>query len=178
MKIATHFFPVTKTARYVTFGILSPKTKFFWFAIHGTKMLCEQMLYKFKNFDPSTHFIVAPEALSRFYLEGYSGDVVATWMTSRDRLLEIEDYSNYLSQLYNEYLDQLPNDCKKIIFAFSQGGTTAFRWLHQKNIDVDFLIPYSCWIPEDIDLKLSKTKLDNVKMIYTYGIQDQFFDKN
>ena len=174
MDITTHYLPVTKQARYSTYGVLSPKTKYFWFALHGTKMFCEQMLYKFKDFNPNEHFVIAPEGLSRFYLKGFGGDVVATWMTKRDRLEEIEDFSNYLSQLYEKYTVQLPSSCTKTIIGFSQGGTTAMRWLHRNDVDLDFLINYSAWIPEDINLSESKTKFNDFIKIYTYGTKDEF----
>lgn len=174
LKIQKHFLTVQKTARYASYGTLSDKTKYFWFALHGSKMLCDQMIFKFRDFDPETHFVIAPEALSRYYMKGFGGDVVSSWMTKRDRLNEIKDFSHYLTSLYNKYADQLDPSVKKSILAFSQGGTTAYRWLHDKKISTDVLIAYSCWIPEDINLKTSATILNNLKTIYTYGIQDEY----
>lgn len=176
MDIQTNSIEVSKTARYSTYGILSERTQYFWFVLHGSSMLCEQMLYKFKDFDPLTHFVVAPEALSRYYLNGFGGDVVAGWMTSRDRLDEINDFSKYLTTLYQLFETQLPHSARKTILGFSQGGTTVFRWLHQSKIRCDNLIAYSCWIPEDIDLSQSETNLEEVKLIYTYGTEDQYLD--
>ena len=174
MELDTNYFTTQKTARYSTFGELSSTTKYFWFALHGSKMLCEQMLYKFKEFNPKEHFVVAPEALIRFYEKDFGGPVVASWMTKRDRLKEIDDNGTYLSALYTHFSDQLPSGCVRSILAFSQGGTIAFRWLHGQNVDVDWIIPYACWIPEDIDLTESKTALDAPKILFTYGLQDQF----
>ncbi|WP_235298089.1 alpha/beta hydrolase [Portibacter marinus] len=171
-------FSTKKSARYATWGNLSEKTTYFWFVLHGSKMTCEQMLYKFSDFDPETHFVVAPEALNRFYANGFSGEVVASWMTKRDRLHEITDFSYYLSKLYHVYSNQLPNGTRKVLLGFSQGGTTMYRWLHARKISADMLIPYSCWIPEDIDLKVSKTKLNEMTTIYTYGAKDQFFKED
>jgi len=158
MEIKTHHLEVKKTARYASAGNLSESTKYFWFVLHGSLMTCEQILYKFSDFDPESHFIVAPEALSRTYLQGLTGEPVATWMTKRDRLFEIEDFSSYLTKLYNDCLSKLPVDCTKIVMGFSQGGTTALRWLHNSQIDLDISLSYSCWIPEDIDLKESETR--------------------
>ncbi len=177
MEISTQYISTQKTARYVTYGRLSEKTKYFWFCLHGSNMLCEQMLYKFNDFNPEEHFVVSPEALNRFYANGFGGDVVASWMTSRDRLEEIADFSNYLSNLYNLYLSKLPQTCQKIILGFSQGGTTAFRWLHQNTISANLLLAYSCWIPEDIDLTKSATDLSKLKLIYTFGLQDEYLTK-
>lgn len=174
MEINTEYIEVKKTARYTTFGNLSEKTKYFWFCLHGSNMRCEQMIYKFKDFDPNEHYVVSPEGLSRFYEKDFSGEVVAAWMTSRDRLKEIDDFSYYLTKLYQQISLQLPEHCKKIIFGFSQGGTTAYRWLHQEEIVCDTILGYSCWIPEDIDLKTSKTNFQNIQQLYTYGLQDQY----
>jgi predicted esterase len=141
-------------------------------------MQCEQVMYKFRDFDPDEHLVVVPEALNRFYAKGeFGGDVVASWMTSRDRLHEIADFSHYLSQLYESYLSQLPSSCKKIVLGFSQGGTTTFRWLHRQKVEVDVLLGYSCWIPEDIDLAQSVTKLNDLELFYTYGRQDTFINE-
>lgn len=174
MDVNHHYIKTTKTARYASYGQLSAKTKYFWFALHGSKMTSEQIAYKFTDLDPEEHFIIAPEGLSRFYLKGFGGEVVATWMTKRDRLQEIEDFSNYLGKLYSSYAGKLPADCKKISLGFSQGGTTLYRWLHSQKVSIDHLIAYSCWIPEDIDLGKSATPTNSYKGIYTYGLQDQF----
>ena len=174
MEIKNHYIKVEKTARYATYGNLSDRTRYLWIVLHGSNMVCEQMLYKFKDFDPTTHYVVAPEALSRFYTNGFSGDVVAAWMTKRDRLEEIADFSAYLSKLYSTIPINYRNQTKKILLGFSQGGTTAFRWLHAVKMQFDYFIPYACWIPEDIDLKKSKTVLNSINLIYTYGTSDQY----
>lgn len=137
------------------------------------------MLYKFSEFDPNEHFVVAPEGLSRFYLKGFGGEVVASWMTKRDRLHEIADFSNYLNSLYTHYTNQLSDGAQKVVLGFSQGGTTCYRWLHQKQVILDYLISYSCWIPEDIDLKASKTVLNQINQhIFTYGKRDEFLTED
>lgn len=168
------YWQVKKTARVARNGQVGENTQYFWLVLHGSHMTCEQMLYKFRHFDPEKHLVVAPEGLNRFYSEGFSGEVLATWMTSRDRLKEIEDFSDYLTDLYQHYSEQLPENCQKIVLGFSQGGTSAYRWLHREKIDIDLLLGYACWIPEDIDLKKSATNLDQLRQVYTYGQQDQY----
>ena len=177
MEIENKFLKINKTVRYSTFGDLTSETKYFWILLHGSNMICEQMLYKFNDFNPKEHFIISPEGLSRFYKSGFNGDVVASWITKRDRLEEIKDVSAYLTKILNLYKKYLSKKCKTILLGFSQGGTIAFRWLHSKNINIDYFIPYSCWIPEDINLKLSKTDLNKVNIIYTYGIDDPYINK-
>ena len=97
----------------------------------------EQMIYKFSDFDLEEHFVVAPEALHRFYEKNFGGPVVASWMTKRDRDLDIQDNGEYLSKLYTQFTNRLPEDAQKIILGFSQGGLIAYRWLHRHSIDVD-----------------------------------------
>lgn len=174
--VTTSYITVERQARFSTWGNLTENTKYFWFVLHGSKMLSEQMLYKFSEFNPDEHFVVAPEALNKFYANGFGGDVVASWMTSRDRLAEIEDFSNYLSVLYSQFETQLPKDCKIILLGFSQGGTTLFRWLNAKQIRANNILGYSCWIPEDIDLKGSQTPFVGIDIVYTYGEQDEFLN--
>lgn len=174
MELETKHITTTKTCRYSTYGNLSDHTKYFWFCLHGSKMLCEQMLYKFSDFDPATHYVVAPEGMNRLYLNGFGGDVVATWMTKRDRLEEIEDFSNYLNTLYHQEVHKLPAGCKKILLGFSQGGTSLYRWLHRETVIADYLIGYACWIPEDINLLDGKTDLSQIETLYTYGQDDAF----
>ena len=178
MEIKTAFLKVQKTARYSTYGNLGPETKYLWLCLHGSNMLCEQLIFKFKDFNPKTHFVISAEGLNRFYAKGMQGDVVASWMTSRDRLKEIEDFSIYLSQLLNKYQSESATGCKTIVLGFSQGGTTAFRWLHREKVSIDHLIAYSCWIPEDIDLSKSVTDLFSVDLLYTYGTKDIYLSED
>lgn len=174
MKIDTGYISTTKTVRYSTYGVAPEKAEYFWFALHGSKMLSEQMLYKFSDFDPQKHCVVAPEALHRFYEKDFGGPVVASWMTNRDREQDIADNGNYLTALYNDFVSRLGRDAVKIVLAFSQGGTIAYRWLHRHWVDLDAFIPYACWVPEDIDLKESKTNLKSIRTYMTYGTSDQF----
>ena len=110
-------------------------------------------------------------------MNGFGGEVVASWMTKRDRLEEIHDFSVYCSTLYDSYVQKLPDSCKTIIMGFSQGGVTAMRWLHHLDVTVDFLIPYACWIPEDIDYLTAKTDWNKICKILTYGSEDQFLNE-
>jgi len=176
-EIKTDHIEVKKTARVSTYGKLSDKTKYCWLVLHGSNMLCEQMLYKFAGFDPEEHFVIAPEAILRAYVKQFGGDVVASWMTKRDRLHEIDDLAYYLNQVVTKYFPQLPEGCKKIVLGFSQGGTMAYRWLNHSKVDLDLLIGYATWLPEEISLKESKTDLKQLKMVYTVGASDPFINE-
>ena len=80
-----------------------------------------------------------------------NGRVVASWMTKDDRESEIEDYINYLNQVY-EMIKEKNKNVKIIAFGFSQGSSTISRWISQKNykIDCERLILWSGSFPMDV----------------------------
>src|ERR671933_2286542 len=101
-----HHLTVTRTARYVTLGDVHDSLRQVWFVCHGYGQLAARFLRHFEDLNDGHRLIVAPEALSRFYVESGPGTrhadvpVGATWMTREDRLSEIADYVSYLDGLY------------------------------------------------------------------------------
>src|SRR5258705_7905505 len=90
---------VSRMARYFTIGRPDREV---WFVLHGYGQLAARFLSRFEPLDDGGRLIVAPEALSRFYLTEDSAErrVGASWMTREDRLTEIEDYVQYLEAVY------------------------------------------------------------------------------
>ncbi|RZL02505.1 MAG: phospholipase [Hymenobacter sp.] len=126
-----HRFSVPRTARYQQLGEVSATTKQLWLVLHGYGQLAEYFIRHFAALhaaDPAGTVIVAPEGLSRFYLTGTSGRVGASWMTSADRLAEIEDQYTYLTALLRPMLAVAPT-ANVVVLGFSQGTATASRWL-------------------------------------------------
>ncbi len=90
---------VNKSANFVTHG--NPNTaKIIVFALHGYGQLAEFFVRKFNVLNETDYFIVAPEGLHRFYLKGASGRVGASWMTKQERQSDINDYINYLDDVW------------------------------------------------------------------------------
>src|SRR5712691_3738407 len=92
---------VTRTARYFTLGGSPREVAEVWFVCHGYGQLAGRFLRHFEPLAGGTRLLVAPEALSRFYVEDTTvpareRKVGATWMTREDRLSEIDDYVRYL----------------------------------------------------------------------------------
>lgn len=122
---------VARTARYQQLGAASAATRQLWVVLHGYGQLAEYFIRHFRSLHdtaPASTVIVAPEALSRFYLSGTSGRVGASWMTRADRLAEISDQATYLSALLEPMLAAAPQ-ADVIVLGFSQGAATAGRWL-------------------------------------------------
>lgn len=68
--------------------------------------------------------LIAPEGFNRFYLEGHSGRVGASWMTREARLDDIADQHAFFNALWQQFG---PNH-RHIAFAFSQGVPAFWRW--------------------------------------------------
>lgn len=173
-KSQVHKISVPRTAHYYTLGTPSKKTKQFWICTHGYGQAAERFIKKFDVVANEETFILAPEALSRFYWGGFTGDVVASWMTSGDRLDEIADYVNYLQTLYEQFMAQLPDDVEVILFGFSQGVATQIRWILQEKPHFHRLIMWAGALPDDLQYAPFHDYLADKKCTWIYGDQDQF----
>ncbi len=118
---------VTRTARYFILGDRSLPVTAVIYVLHGYGMDAKSFLEQFAILLKPGILIVAPEGLSRFYRKGFSGDVVASWMTREDRLLEIDDYIHYLDKLH-EFLFE-GDKPKTYVVGFSQGTAAGSRWI-------------------------------------------------
>ena len=169
-----HSLTVPRTARFYTLGTASENITDLWLVCHGYGQLARYFLRHFNVLDNGKTLIVAPEALSRFYLEKFSGRVGATWMTKEDRLSEIQDQASYLNLLLQEQLRQLPQDVRVTVLGFSQGGATVSRWLATQIVPVHRLILWAASFPEDIDFSTGKAAFADLPVAMVYGTQDEF----
>jgi predicted esterase len=169
MMFQTQHISTPKTARVVTFGELTEKTKLVWLVTHGYGFLAEFFIKKFDCLDPQEHFVVVPEALNRFYLQNMSGRVGASWMTTEDRENEIKDYILYLDNIYETLnLQKAP---KIAGLGFSQGAATIARWFQQTKNHVDHLIFWGGTVPEDV---LTQDKIKTMDVYSVIGDSDEF----
>ncbi len=173
--IEENHISVTRTARYYSHGSPSDATEQVWIVLHGYGFLASFFLRWFSSLDAEKNYVVAPEALNRFYMAGYDGRVGATWMTKEDRLSDIQDYVEYLDTLYEKLLAQF--DRKKIIvnvLGFSQGAATVSRWISQGKSKPDNFVLWAGIFPPDIDFKKSGPIFDNLNLYVVMGDQDEF----
>ncbi|MDE3054320.1 MAG: phospholipase, partial [Gemmatimonadota bacterium] len=87
--MAEHHLRVRRTARFHSLGEFGPGVREIWIACHGYGQLAGRFLRHFRAAAHPERLIVAPEALSRFYLDnalphGPDARVGATWMTRED----------------------------------------------------------------------------------------------
>jgi len=169
-----HKLIVSRTARYYTLGTPSEATEDLWIVCHGYGQLGRYFLRHFSALDDGKTLVVAPEALSRFYLDGFAGRVGATWMTKEDRLSEIDDQASYLNLLLAEQLRQLPPEVRITVLGFSQGGATVCRWLAAGQVRVHRLVLWAASFPEDIDFTTGKAAFQQLPVAVVYGTHDEF----
>lgn len=169
--IKHHKLTVQRTAQVFTYGN-KDTAKIAVLVCHGYAHLADRIIQKFNNIAEKDIYVVSPEGLSVFYWKGMSQDPVASWMTSRNRLDEIEDFSKYLTQVYDTYLTDFNG--KIVLMGFSQGCATIWRWQHKAPVDYHSMINWAGWIPEDIDLSEVMTHLDQAQVHMAIGDQDQY----
>ena len=158
-----------KTQRYFTHGDLKKATKLL-IVLHGYGQLAEHFIRKFHQL-PENYYIVAPEAMHHFYLNGSSGRVGASWMTKEDRINNIADNNDYLNNLV-DLLQKEKQFSELLVLGFSQGGATAARWNAQRK-DIDQLILWASVFPPDLE----ESSFSNSKNgTFVIGKHDEFYD--
>ncbi|KAA3439360.1 alpha/beta hydrolase [Rufibacter hautae] len=168
---------VPRTAHLHQLGTLSPETNHLWIVLHGYGQLARYFIRHFEPLVDDQTAVIAPEGLSRFYLEGFSGRVGATWMTKEERLHEIADYVSYLNLVREMALREAPNADLHLL-GFSQGAATVCRWLGQAQWPVRQLVLWAGVFPEDMELTSASHPLKETNLTYVYGLHDHFVAKD
>ncbi|WP_426492271.1 alpha/beta hydrolase [Hymenobacter sp. 102] len=176
MQAREQHLAVTRSARYYQLGELTAATRRVWFVVHGYGQLAAYFIRHFAHLtaaDPAL-VVIAPEGLSRFYLQGTSGRVGATWMTKDDRLTEIADYVGYLNQLAATILPQAASAAEITVLGFSQGAATVSRWLAQAVFQPSHLVLWAGGFPPDMELPTATHLLDHVPVTLVCGTEDEY----
>lgn len=141
-----HHLKVAVKASYYTLNELTDKTERVWLAFHGYGQLAEFFIKKFELLDPKKNFIIAPQGLSKYYLQGVYGRVGASWMTKEDRLTEIENQYTYIDAVLSQF-----DLTQKLLtyFGFSQGTATMGRYASHAKIPFHKMIIWAGTFPPD-----------------------------
>lgn len=163
---------VSKTMRYFTIGDINKADKLLY-VLHGYGQLASYFIKSFEKL-PDSYLIIAPEGMHRFYLNGTSGRVGASWMTKEAREIDILENTQNLNQLNKTLSKQFK---KTIILGFSQGGATAARWFFNKNSLFDQLILWASVFPPDINLLNEISNNNKSKNYFVLGNNDPYFNE-
>lgn len=174
---------VSRVARYYTLGPPSMDAAEVWFVLHGYRQLAGRFLRRFEGLDDGTRRFVAPEALSRFYVDdepgphGPASRVGATWMTREDREREIADYVDYLDAVAARELGgvrRVAGAARIVVLGFSQGAATASRWAVYGGVPADELVLWAGLLAHDLDRAQAVTRLQGVRVSFVMGRADRF----
>ena len=175
MKFSEHHIAFEKTGRYYTFGD-PEKASTLLIALHGYAQLASEWIDNFRDLDPEKHYVVCVEGPHRFYQKGRRGKVVASWMTSEDRLNDIKDYVDLLNRVYAEVIEH-GSFKKRVLLGFSQGGATASRWIELGKHDFNVFILWGSVFPPDLEQKFD-SPLDTTENYFVVGNNDEYFDRD
>ncbi len=168
-----HSFEFKKTFRFETLNEDKEPTKVIY-ALHGYGQLVRYFVRKFATLNHD-FLVVAPEGMHRFYLNGSSGRVGASWMTKEDRLTDIDDTIRFLNEVDRLISSQF-NISERHLLGFSQGGATAARWEQLGNVNFESIILWGCVFPPD--LKVSHDSLKTKEKFFVIGNNDQYYDSD
>jgi len=171
--LSEHHISIQKTARYYTLGAWNDETENLWIVLHGFAQRAEDFIQSVSFLDNGKTYVVAPEALNRFYIKTGT-DTGATWMTKDDRGNEIKDYVNYLNQVFQSLKAGEKPGLTINVLGFSQGAATVSRWLHNNRLPIANMILYAGEIAHELmnETTLGQFYADNNYLIY--GTEDKY----
>ncbi|HEX2615907.1 MAG TPA: dienelactone hydrolase family protein [Flavobacteriales bacterium] len=161
-----HHLRVPRTARYYTLGTRASAREA-WVVLHGYGQLARFFLRGFEGVEEG-RWIVAPEGLSRFYLNDDHSRVGATWMTREDREHEMADQLSYLDALVEATAAGLPVK----VLGFSQGVATATRWALSGRTAITRLVLWGGSLPPEAELWKQAGRLHATPVDLVHGEQD------
>jgi predicted esterase len=169
------------TARYFKPDPTSSITRQVWFVLHGYGQLAQYFIKNFQSLSNQGITVIAPEALSRFYLEDVqsrvrtgNNRVGATWMTRENRLADIGNYITFLNGVYSKEISD--PSVPVTVLGFSQGAATASRWVIDGKINFNRLVLWAGVFPPDMDFDAGKEILHSKKVVLVYGTKDPFLN--
>lgn len=171
-----HYFKTQKTAKVVIEGEVNPNLKMVWLVAHGYGHLASYFINKLKPILNEENLVIVPEGLHRYYLNGVSGRVGASWMTKEEREHDIADYCSYLDDVYTRFISTLDGSVVVNALGFSQGGATICRWAASTKFKIDNLIVWGSVIPPDMNWEVYLSNISVKNWIYVAGDNDEFLN--
>lgn len=144
-----------------------------WLVLHGYGQLARPFLDSCRALARDDRLLIAPEALSRFYLRGGRGPIGASWMTREERESEIDDYVEYLDAVLEHVAPAREPAARVCVLGFSQGVATAWRWAARTRRTPARLIALGGGVPAE--LELGAPPLRNIEVVLATGQHDESF---
>lgn len=145
-----HEVRYTSKNTYSTLNVLTGKTRHVWIVLHGIGYLSRYFIRYFDEFPKDSHYIIAPQAPSKYYLDATYRRVGASWLTKENTRAEVGTVLDYLNAvLHNEKVGSEFGHTLTI-FGYSQGVSVAARWLAYDKIVCNRVIFYAGRIPDEL----------------------------
>ena len=165
-------YKITNT--YTTLNERTSKTKKVWVVFHGIGYLSKFFLKYFKGLDPEENYIIAPQAASKYYLNGKYTHVGASWFTKDNTQQEVENAMNYLDEVYKA--EDLGSATNLIVLGYSQGVSVATRWVARKKLIPNQFILCSGGLPKEL-VAGDFQHLSEKEVILIYGGKDPYMNE-
>jgi predicted esterase len=178
--MSEHHTNFTFRGRYHRSAPIISTTREVWFVLHGYAQLSQYFIRKFSALESKGIVVIAPEGLSRFYLEDPASRIAsgnqrvgASWMTKEDRETDILNYNAFLNEVYLAEIGSRPNIAVTLL-GFSQGAATVSRWAIAGRVNFFRLILWAGVFPADLQIPAGSKILKDKKVVIVYGTRDPF----
>lgn len=143
-------YPTEKT--YSTLNTVTDQTEYIWLVCHGLGYLSRYFIRHFSILNPEKHYIIAPQAPSKYYQDKDYNRIGASWLTREDTQIEMQNIKAYFDAIYEKEIKPHPEK-KLMVLGFSQGVSVAMRWLAYSKVNCEVLLMHSGGIPEELEAK-------------------------
>ncbi len=162
----------TSTNTYETLNTLSGNTKTVWLVFHGIGYLSKFFLKHFNKLPQKENYIIAPQAPSKYYLNGAYTHVGASWLTRENTEQEIKNLKNYIDAVLRA--EKIPKEVDLAVLGFSQGVSIALRYVAHSKLSCEKIILYAGGIPKELKQSNFAHLSKNTQIISIIGDKDPY----
>jgi len=164
------------SSSYITYNKLTDKTENIWIVFHGYGQLSKYFIRRFDVLEGDKNYIIAPQGLSKFYVDEDFKNVGASWLTKEDKESDLLNQQKYLIKLMDELKSKIDFSKIKInLFGFSQGVSALTRLLINYNMKIDNIIIWAGWVPDEF-FNINKNVLKDTNLFFVVGNKDKYYN--
>tara|TARA_B100000809_G_scaffold265991_1_gene326707 strand:- start:2166 stop:2819 length:654 start_codon:yes stop_codon:yes gene_type:complete len=164
------------SSSYITYNKLTDKTENIWIVFHGYGQLSKYFIRRFDVLEGDKNYIIAPQGLSKFYVDEDFKNVGASWLTKEDKESDLLNQQKYLIKLMDELKSKINFSKIKInLFGFSQGVSAFTRLLINYNMKIDNIIIWAGWVPDEF-FNINKNVLKDTNLFFVVGNKDKYYN--
>ena len=93
---------------YSTLNTLTDQTEYIWLVCHGLGYLSRYFIRHFSVLNPEKHYIIAPQAPSKYYQDKDYKRIGASWLTREETQLEMQNIKAYFDAIYEKEIKPHP----------------------------------------------------------------------